>query len=43
MIFTLSEFPSISLLGYLVSGALVVALLADLVLLPILLSRYTNI
>jgi len=37
MIFTLSEFPSISLLGYLVSASMVVALFADLVILPLLL------
>ena len=39
MIFTLSEFSSITLLGYLVSGSLIVALLADLILLPILLNH----
>ena len=37
MIFTLSEFSSISLLGYLVSASMVIALLADLILLPALL------
>ena len=37
MIFTLSEFPSIAILGLLVSGSLLVALLADLILLPLIL------
>jgi hypothetical protein len=37
MIFTLSEFSSISTLGVLVSSSLVVALLADLLFLPALL------
>lgn len=39
MIFALSEFSSISLLGYLVSGSLILALLADLVLLPAILRK----
>jgi len=37
MIFTFSEFSSIFLLGYLISGSLVGALLADLLFLPVLL------
>lgn len=36
LIFTLSAFPSISILGYLVSGSLLAALLADLLFLPAL-------
>lgn len=42
MIFTLSEFTSISLLGFLVSGSLLAALVADLVLLPILLKKVSG-
>ena len=38
MIFTLSQFKSISLLGFLVSGSLFAALLADLILLPLILN-----
>ena len=38
MIFLLSEFSSISTLGLLISGSLIVALLTDLLLLPILLT-----
>lgn len=36
MIFTLSDFSSISLLGILISSSLVVALIADLLLLPVI-------
>ena len=43
MIFTLSEFPSISLLGYLVSASMVTALFADLLVLPILLSSGSKV
>lgn len=39
MIFLLSEFSSISTLGLLISGSLIVALLTDLLLLPVLLIR----
>ena len=38
MIFLLSEFSSISTLGLLISGSLIVALLTDLLLLPIILT-----
>lgn len=38
MIFLLSEFSSISTLGLLISGSLIVALLTDLLLLPVLLT-----
>ena len=38
MIFTLSEFNSISLLGVLISGSLIAALIADLLLLPIVIN-----
>jgi len=37
MIFTFSDFPSIAMLGLLVSGALLMALFADLILLPLIL------
>lgn len=39
MIFSLSEFSSISTLGVLISGSLLVALLTDLLLLPVLLTK----
>jgi len=42
MIFTLSQFKSISLLGFLVSGSLFAALIADLLLLPIILKLKIN-
>jgi predicted RND superfamily exporter protein len=41
MIFLLSEFSSISNLGLLISGSLVAALLTDLFLLPVLLTKLT--
>jgi predicted RND superfamily exporter protein len=38
LIFSFSAFPSISMLGYLVSGSMIIALLADLVILPVFLN-----
>ena len=42
MIFSLSEFSSIAMLGLLVSGSLLIALFADLLLLPVILLYLPN-